>query len=98
MFSVVRVVLLAPPLGREVGRGSVEAVPGTPLETAAPVLSSVRCEVTMTLRAGSKISSLSSPPVKSHSTETPARNFSGPSSGPRVALILASRSVSIWWR
>src|ERR1039458_8901268 len=60
MFSVVRVVLLEPPLGRDVGRGRAEAVPGTPLETAAPVLSSVRCEVTMTLRAGSKISSLNS--------------------------------------
>ena len=98
MFSVVRVVLLAPPLGRDVGRGRLDAVPGTPLETAAPVVSSVRCEVTITLCAGSKISSLNSPPVKSQSTDALARNFSGPRSGPRVAPILATRSVSTWWR
>ena len=31
----------------------VDAVPGTPLDAAAPVLSSVRCELSITDRAGS---------------------------------------------
>ena len=39
-----------------------------PLEAPLPVASSVRCEVTITERVGSKISSLCSPPVKSQST------------------------------
>src|ERR1017187_1619118 len=94
MFSVVRETRLELAEGRDVGRGRVEAVPGTPLELAAPVESSVRCELVMTECAGSKISSLCSPPVKSHSTDTPARNFSAPSSGSRVALIFESRSRS----
>src|SRR5450759_3413709 len=68
------------------------------LAANAPEMSSVRSEVSMTLRAGSKISSLNSPPVKSQSTDTPARNFSGPRSGPSVAPILLTRSLSTWCR
>ena len=98
MFSVTRDTRFEVAPGREVGRGSVEAVPGTPLPPEDPEESSVRCELSITERAGSKISSLCSPPVKSHSTETPARNLLAPSSGSRVELILASRSASILWR
>src|SRR5690348_9357448 len=92
MFSVMRLTLVEPDPGRDVGRGNVDAVPGTPLALELPEPSSVRCEVTITLRAGSKISSLCSPPEKSQSTLTPDRNFSDPSSGPRVPAILDCRS------
>ena len=74
MFSVTRDVPFEPLPGRDVGRGRVEAVPGTPDDVEPLVLSSVRCELTITERAGSKTSSLCSPPEKSHSTETPALN------------------------
>ena len=94
MFSVTLETRLAPVPGREVGRGSVEGVPGTPLAEAGPELSSVLWEFNITERAGSKISSLCSPPVKSHSTEAPARNLPAPSNGSSVAPILATRSAS----
>ncbi len=98
MFSVTREVWLELPPGREVGRGRVDAVPGTPLELAGPLESSVRWELNMTEWAGSKTSALSSPPEKSHSTETPARNLSGPNRASRVEFTLASRSASTLWR
>ena len=44
----------------------------------APLISSVFCELTITDFAGSKVSSLCSPLVKSQSTETPARNCPRP--------------------
>ena len=53
MFSVTRETWFGLAPGREVGRGKVEAVPGTPLAEPGPVLSSVRCELAITVRAGS---------------------------------------------
>ena len=53
MFSVTRVLRPAPPAGREVGLGKLEGVPGTPAAAAEPELSSLRCEVSITERAGS---------------------------------------------
>ena len=38
MFSVTREIFPVAPPGREVGRGRVEAVPGTPLALAEPLL------------------------------------------------------------
>ena len=55
MLSVLRVTALAVVPGREVGRGSDDADPGTPFAEPGPDASSVRCEFTMTVRAGSKI-------------------------------------------
>ena len=42
MFSVTRERFFELAPGREVGRGSVEDVPGTPFAVPGPVLSSVR--------------------------------------------------------
>ena len=53
MFSVVRDTRPVPLPGREVGRGSAEAVPGTPFAVVLPLESSVRCEVAITEWAGS---------------------------------------------
>src|SRR5689334_12500868 len=98
MFSVRRVTPPDPDPGRDAGRGRLDAVPGTPDAVLVPAISSVRCEVTITDFAGSKVSSLCSPLVKSHSTETPARNLSAPSRGSSVVLIFATRSRSTCWR
>ena len=48
MTSVTRETVLALLPGREVGRGKVEAVPGTPLAPPDPELSSLRCELDIT--------------------------------------------------
>src|SRR5260370_11378735 len=96
MFSVLRVV--PPPLddpGRDVGRGRVEGVPGTPPTFAEPLRSSVFWDEIMTDLLGSKVSSLCSPPEKSHSTDTPARNFSGPRRGSSVEFTLTRTSFSM---
>ncbi len=76
------------------GRGRFDAVPGTPPDELEPAESSDFWEVTMTERSGSKVSSLCSPLVKSHSSVTPARYFSDPRSGSSVERILTSRSCS----
>ena len=84
MFSVRRVIPRPLDPGRDDGRGRAEAVPGTPEAELAPLTSSVFCELVMTDRAGSKASSVCSPALKSHSTETPARYFSGPATASSV--------------
>src|SRR6476619_6916774 len=85
-FSVTRDTVFDPFPGRDVGRGRLDAVPGTPVALGAPELSSVRCELTITDRVGSNTSSLTSPPEKSHSTDIPARKRFAPRRGSRVAL------------
>ena len=62
MFSVVRRGFVGAAVGTGGGPRQGGSGPRDAVGRAAPVMSSVRCEVTMTLRAGSKISSLSSPP------------------------------------
>ena len=54
------------------GRGRLDAVPGCPEPAVPEVASSVFCELNITERAGSKLSSLSSPEASSQSTVTPA--------------------------
>ena len=53
MFSVTRELRPAPLAGRQAGRGKFEGVPGTPAGNAVPTLSSLRCEESITERAGS---------------------------------------------
>src|ERR1700693_2217625 len=89
IFSVLRLTPFEPEDVVFGGRGRFAAVPGDPALSVEPVLSSVFCEVSITDLLWCTFSSLCSPLVKSQATETPARNFSEPRRGSRVALILA---------
>src|SRR5580704_1105923 len=69
------------------GCGRFAAVPGTPEAIrVVPLVSSVFCELTITERVGSNVSSLCSPLVMSTSAQTPVRNLSEPKSGSNVLL------------
>ena len=73
-FSVTRETAFDPFPGREVGRGRLDAVPGTPVAVGAPELSSVRCELDhhRSRRIEDLLALLAAGEVAS--TETPARN------------------------